>query len=92
MITRILSLEKESNSLDWIDKSPNLKQYLKTINEDDFTGRVRSFFDWAEKFRAIEVSTYTLSYGFQPQSKDEEKKETMRIALFESLGTDYDHI
>ena len=92
VITRILSLEKESNSLDWIDKSPNLKQYLKTINEDDFTGRVRSFFDRAEKFRAIEASTYTLSYGFQPQSKDEEKKETMRIALFESLGTDYDHI
>ena len=35
---------------------------------------------------------YSLSHGFQPQSKDEEKKETMRIALFESLGTDYDHI
>ena len=43
VITRILSLEKESNSLDWIDKSPNLKQYLKTINEDDFTGRVQTF-------------------------------------------------
>ena len=36
----LLIPKKESNSLDWIEKSPNLKQYLKTINEDDFTGRV----------------------------------------------------
>ena len=61
---------------------------MKTILQEGF----EVFLDWAEKFRAIEASTYMLSYGFQPQSKDEEKKETMRIALFESLGTDYDHI
>ena len=60
---------------------------MKTILQAGF-----KLFHWTKKFRAIEVSTYTLSYGFQPQSKDEEKKETMRIALFESLGTDYDHI
>ena len=46
--------KKHLSSLDWIDKSPKLKSFLKTIKEEDFS--------------------------------DDEKRETIRIALFEALG------
>ena len=45
--------KKESNSLEWISETKNLKNFLQNIDEDDFS--------------------------------DSEKREAMKIALFEAL-------
>lgn len=50
---RVIVERKETNSLEWISEAKNLKNFLKNIDEDDFT--------------------------------DTEKREAMRIGLFEAL-------